>query len=195
MAFDLLVSYVNRRTVILNVVTSRVKCWPIAVRGTRPVCTTNHAIIADASAVRRGRFQTRSWASFRSCSKHTQATTSSKGRLSRSSLGFCERRLDKGVTSQHPALNSALVQCLAMPFLASVPDKVSIEAAHGATEAPARRLPQRAMGTHEAIGLDFEAQGRCHVAASGRETMPRVGRQDNRPVTHVAVHRCDQVPS
>ena len=84
-----------------------------------------------------------------SYSIHARATTLSKRGLSRSGLGFYECRLDEGVASQHPTIDSALVQLLAMPFLESVPDKLSIEAAHGATEVPARGLQSRTMGRGE----------------------------------------------
>jgi hypothetical protein len=57
-------------------------------------------------------------------------------RISKFGLGDCKGRFDKGVASQFPVIDSALVQCLAMLYLEAVSGKVSIEATHGVTEIP-----------------------------------------------------------
>jgi hypothetical protein len=72
---------VNRRTVILNVATSRLKHLPTAVKVILPVCIAIDASMARASAVRRERFQARSWALFSFDSIDTWAIISSKGGL------------------------------------------------------------------------------------------------------------------
>jgi hypothetical protein len=77
----------------------------------------------------------------------------------------------------------------------SVPHQVSIEAVPGATEVPARRLQQRIMGAHEAIGVGFDAQDRRHVATLAKEPMPQVRRQANRPAPHTPVRQGAQAPS
>lgn len=100
---------------------------------------------------------------------------------------MCDCLLYEGGASQHLALASARVLYRALPSLESVLHQVSIEAVRGATEVPARRPQQRVMDAHEAIGVDFDAQDRRQVAASRQATMPRVGRQDNRPLPHALV--------
>jgi hypothetical protein len=95
--------------------------------------------------------------------------------ISRAGLGFWECLLDAGVASEHTAIDSALLPCPAKLSPESVPEQVFIAEAPSATEVPARRLTQRVMDAREAIGVDFDAQGRRRVAESGKEPMPRVG--------------------